>query len=130
MWLECGFQNNLVCSVMIDVVSAGPPGDDISPELDRLIRQRGRDLRLRKVDQQNAVKIVNHLIESLLEFLKNNEDQPFFRGVSVLTSGSYYEMVKVRNMNTDKNQLVVSNRKSLGWYQELIYNTVQKFGIF
>lgn len=86
-------------SVMIDVVSAGPPGDDVSPELDRLIRQRGRDLRLRKVDQQKAVKTVNHLIDSLLEFLKNNEDQPFFRNVSVLTSGSYYEMVKVRNMN-------------------------------
>jgi len=97
---------------MIDVVSVGThPGDDISPELDRLIKQRGRDLRVRKVDQQNAVKIVNHLIESLLEFLKNNEDQPFFREVSVLTSGSYYEMVKVRNINTDKNQLVVSKSK-------------------
>lgn len=91
-------------------------GDDcsISPELDRLIRQRGRDLRLRKLDQQKAVKIVNHLIDSLLEFLKNNDDQPFFREVSVLTSGSYYEMVKVKNLNDnfEKNQLVVSNRKS------------------
>uniref|UniRef100_A0A673L9L5 Uncharacterized protein n=1 Tax=Sinocyclocheilus rhinocerous TaxID=307959 RepID=A0A673L9L5_9TELE len=76
-------------------------GDDssISPELDRLIRQRGRDLRLRKLDQQNAVKIVNHLIDSLLEFLKNNDDQPFFREVSVLTSGSYYEMVKINKPN-------------------------------
>uniref|UniRef100_A0A671L4C2 Uncharacterized protein n=1 Tax=Sinocyclocheilus anshuiensis TaxID=1608454 RepID=A0A671L4C2_9TELE len=67
--------------------------------LDRLIRQRGRDLRLRKLDQQNAVKIVNHLIDSLLEFLKNNDDQPFFREVSVLTSGSYYEMVKINKPN-------------------------------
>ncbi|XP_043072957.1 cyclic GMP-AMP synthase [Puntigrus tetrazona] len=76
-------------------------GDDtsISPELDRLIRQRGRDLRLRKLDQQNAVKIVNHLIDSLLEFLKNNDDQPFFRDISVLTSGSYYEMVKINKPN-------------------------------
>ncbi|RXN26274.1 60S ribosomal L11 [Labeo rohita] len=76
-------------------------GDDSSilPELDRLIRQRGRDLRLRKLDQQKAVKIVNNLIDSLLEFLKNNEEHPFFREVSVLTSGSYYEMVKINKPN-------------------------------
>lgn len=82
-------------------VSSGTPGDvsSISPQLNRLIRQRSRDLRLRKFDQQSAVKIVNHLIESLLEYLKNNEDHPFFRDVSVLTSGSYYEMVKVKNIN-------------------------------
>lgn len=78
-------------------MSVGTPGDDISQELDHLIKQRGRDLRLRKVDQQNAVKIVNHLIESLLKFLKENE--PLFKDVEVLTSGSYYEMVKVRNKN-------------------------------
>ncbi|ROL48697.1 Cyclic GMP-AMP synthase [Anabarilius grahami] len=82
-------------------VSSGTPGDvsSISPQLDRLIRHRSRDLRLRKVDQQSAVKIVNHLIESLLEYLKNNEDHPFFRDVSVLTSGSYYEMVKINKPN-------------------------------
>lgn len=64
-----------------------------------MIRQRGRDLRLRKTDQQQAVKLVNHLIDSLLDFLKNNEDQAFFKEVSVLTSGSYYEMVKVNLEN-------------------------------
>ncbi|XP_042633014.1 cyclic GMP-AMP synthase-like [Cyprinus carpio] len=102
-------------------------GDDssISPELDRLIRQRGRDLRLRKLDQQNAVKIVNHLIESLLEFLKNNDDQPFFREVSVLTSGSYYEMVKINKPNEfdimlklKVPRLVLSNLEE---YQGLFY---------
>ncbi|XP_003200687.3 cyclic GMP-AMP synthase [Danio rerio] len=82
-------------------ISTGTPGDDacISVELERLIRQRGRDLRLRKLDQQKAVRTVNHLIDSLLEFLKNNEDQPFFRDISVLTSGSYYEMVKIHKPN-------------------------------
>ncbi|XP_051991396.1 cyclic GMP-AMP synthase-like [Xyrauchen texanus] len=81
--------------------SPGTIGDDliISSELDRLIRQRGRDLRLRKNDQQNAVKLVNNLINGLLEFFKNNEDQPFFREVSVLTSGSYYELVKINKPN-------------------------------
>ncbi|CAM4631020.1 unnamed protein product [Leuciscus chuanchicus] len=112
--------------VRSDVVSAGPPGDDISPELDRLIRQRGRDLRLRKVDQQNAVKIVNHLIESLLEFLKNNEDQPFFRNVSVLTSGSYYEMVKINKPNEFDIMLKLKvpriEMSELEEYQGLFYN--------
>ncbi|XP_057210929.1 cyclic GMP-AMP synthase [Triplophysa rosa] len=81
--------------------STGTTGDDrfISPELDRLVRQRARDLRLRKTDQQRAVRIVNHLIDSLVDFLKNNEDQAFFKEVSVLTSGSYYEMVKINKPN-------------------------------
>uniref|UniRef100_A0A8C1UTS7 Cyclic GMP-AMP synthase n=1 Tax=Cyprinus carpio TaxID=7962 RepID=A0A8C1UTS7_CYPCA len=85
----------------------------------------GRDLRLRKLDQQNAVKIVNHLIESLLEFLKNNDDQPFFREVSVLTSGSYYEMVKINKPNEfdimlklKVPRLVLSNLEE---YQGLFY---------
>nr|QNT09613.1 cyclic GMP-AMP synthase-like protein [Ctenopharyngodon idella] len=82
-------------------ISFGTPGDvsSISPQLDRMIKQKSRDLRLRKVDQQSAVKTVNHLIESLLEYLKKNEDQPFFRDVSVLTSGSYYEVVKINKPN-------------------------------
>lgn len=81
--------------------SRGTTVDDVlvSPELDRMIRQRGRDLRLRKTDQQQAVKLVNHLIDSLVDFLKNNEDQAFFKEVSVLTSGSYYEMVKINKPN-------------------------------
>ncbi|KAI4871807.1 hypothetical protein NFI96_002125 [Prochilodus magdalenae] len=71
----------------------------ISPALDRLIRQRGRDLRLRKVDQQYAVKLVNNLVKNLEKFLKDNEEQPFFRDVSVLTTGSYYELVKINKPN-------------------------------
>lgn len=108
----------LFCHAFL-TVSAGTPGDvsSISPQLDRLIKQRGRDLRLRKVDQQSAVKIVNQLIESLLEFLKNNEDQPFFREISVLTSGSYYEMVKVKNINDniEKSASSVKEGKEFGF---------------
>ncbi|KAK7138592.1 hypothetical protein R3I93_015893 [Phoxinus phoxinus] len=111
---------------MINVVSVGTPGDDVSQELDRLIKLRGRDLRLRKVDQQNAVKIVNHLIESLLDFLKNNEDQPLFRDVSVLTSGSYYEMVKINKPNEFDIMLKLKvprlEMAELEEYQGVFYN--------
>ncbi|XP_062842043.1 cyclic GMP-AMP synthase [Trichomycterus rosablanca] len=71
----------------------------ISAELDRWIRQRGRDLRLRLADRQHAVKLVNDLKKDLLKFLKENEEQPFFRDVSVLNSGSYYELVKINKAN-------------------------------
>ncbi|XP_060798928.1 cyclic GMP-AMP synthase [Neoarius graeffei] len=71
----------------------------ISNELDRWIRQRGRDLRLRLVDRQNAVKLVNNLIKDLVKFLKENDEQPFFKHVSVLNSGSYYEYVKINKPN-------------------------------
>lgn len=30
-----------------------------------------------------------------MKFLKENDEQPFFRDISVLNSGSYYELVKV-----------------------------------
>lgn len=68
----------------------------ISSELDRWIRQRGRDLRLRLADRQQTVKLVNELKKDLLKFIKDNDEQPFFRDVSVLNSGSYYELVKVK----------------------------------
>ncbi|XP_036422482.1 cyclic GMP-AMP synthase [Colossoma macropomum] len=71
----------------------------ISPVLDRMIRQRGRDLRLRQVERQRAVKLVNTLVTNLQKFLKDNEEQPFFRDISVLTTGSYYELVKINKPN-------------------------------
>lgn len=41
------------------------------------------------------MKLVNKLIKDLMKFLKENDEQPFFKHVSVLSSGSYYEYVKV-----------------------------------
>ncbi|KAM9415076.1 cyclic GMP-AMP synthase-like isoform 1-T2 [Salvelinus alpinus] len=78
------------------------PGDElapISPELARWIRVRAQDLKLRQSDRQWAVDLVNHLRESLLVFLKNSDEQPYFQSASVLSSGSYYEMVKILNPN-------------------------------
>ncbi|KAB5530944.1 hypothetical protein PHYPO_G00135140 [Pangasianodon hypophthalmus] len=71
----------------------------IPNELDRWIRQRGRDLRLRLAERQPAVKLVNNLRRDLVKFLKENDDQPFFRDISVLNSGSYYESVKINKPN-------------------------------
>ncbi|XP_066531057.1 cyclic GMP-AMP synthase isoform X2 [Hoplias malabaricus] len=71
----------------------------ISPKLDRWIRQQGRDLRLRQVDRQLAVKVVNDLVKELQKFMKDNTDQPFFRDISQLNTGSYYELVKITKPN-------------------------------
>ncbi|MBN3312371.1 CGAS synthase, partial [Atractosteus spatula] len=34
-----------------------------------------------------------------MDFLKDNKEQPYFRDVTKLTTGSYYEMVKIHNPN-------------------------------
>ncbi|KAK6327358.1 cyclic GMP-AMP synthase isoform X2 [Coregonus clupeaformis] len=77
-------------------------GDELAPisqELARWIRLRAQDLKLRQSDRQWAVDLVNHLRDSLLVFLKNSDEQPYFQSASVLNSGSYYEMVKIHNPN-------------------------------
>ncbi|XP_024297517.1 cyclic GMP-AMP synthase isoform X2 [Oncorhynchus tshawytscha] len=71
----------------------------ITPELARWIRLRSQNLKLRQSDRQWAVDLVNHLRDSLLVFLKNSDEQPYFQSASVLNSGSYYEMVKIHNPN-------------------------------
>ncbi|KAJ8273065.1 hypothetical protein GJAV_G00096970 [Gymnothorax javanicus] len=67
----------------------------LDPAVCDLIKRRGKNLGLRKTDQQQSAKLVNNLRNSFLDFLKNNTKQPFFRSVAVLNSGSYYEMVKI-----------------------------------
>ncbi|KAL2080378.1 hypothetical protein ACEWY4_024171 [Coilia grayii] len=79
----------------------------VSPKLDRWIRQRCRDLTLRRVDTQRAAKIVNHLRDGLLEFLKNNQERPYFRQATVLNSGSYFEMVKINSPNEFDMMLIL-----------------------
>lgn len=74
-------------------------GSPIPSELDRWIRQQGRDLRLRQADRNKAVTLVNNLKKDLMKFLKENDEQPFFRDISVLNSGSYYELVKIIKPN-------------------------------
>ncbi|KAJ8384962.1 hypothetical protein AAFF_G00196280 [Aldrovandia affinis] len=62
------------------------------------IKQQVKHLGLRRTDRQRSAKLVNHFREKLLDYLKNSE-QPAFRSVTVLNSGSYYEMVKINEPN-------------------------------
>ncbi|XP_062386171.1 cyclic GMP-AMP synthase [Sardina pilchardus] len=79
----------------------------VSPALDRWIRQRARDLTLRRVDTQRASKVVNSFRDGLLEFLKNNQEKPYFRQAKVLNSGSYFEMVKINSPNEFDMMLIL-----------------------
>ncbi|TSK31360.1 Cyclic GMP-AMP synthase [Bagarius yarrelli] len=96
----------------------------IPNELDRWIRQRGRDLRLRQSDRKHAVKLVNNLRKDLIKFLKENVEQPFFKDVSVLNSGSYYELVKINKPNEFDIMLKLSTPR-------IIWNSLEKYkGLF
>ncbi|KAL0962443.1 hypothetical protein UPYG_G00340080 [Umbra pygmaea] len=98
----------------------------ISPELAQWIRFRAEKLKLRLDDRKWAAELVNHLRDSLLEFLKKSDDQPYFQLARVLNSGSYYEMVKIHNANEFDIMLTFPPPSRLNWtelgqYQGLFY---------
>ncbi|XP_036371861.1 cyclic GMP-AMP synthase [Megalops cyprinoides] len=72
---------------------------EVPPTLSRRIKQRAQAVSLCRANQQRAAELVNHLRDKLLDFLKGNTEQPYFRSVIVLNSGSYYEMVKINDPN-------------------------------
>lgn len=67
----------------------------VSPKLTNWIKLNAKDLKIRLTDRRWAAEVVNDFRENLLRFLKNNDDQPFFQSAEFLTSGSYFEKVKV-----------------------------------
>ncbi|XP_026202924.1 cyclic GMP-AMP synthase [Anabas testudineus] len=69
----------------------------ISPELANLIKQRAKELKIRKAARSWAAQVVNDFRENLLKFLKNSTDQPFFQSAEFLSSGSYFENVKIHS---------------------------------
>lgn len=87
----------------------------ISPELSRWIRLRAQDLIIRQSDRQWAVELVNNLRDNLLDFLKNNDEQPYFKSADWLTSGSYYEMVKIHNPNEFDMMVKLQSPSRLKW---------------
>ncbi|KAJ7999996.1 hypothetical protein DPEC_G00200230 [Dallia pectoralis] len=87
----------------------------VSQELARWIKLRAQDLKLRQRDRQWAVELVNHLRDSLLESLKNSDEQPYFQAATVLNSGSYYEMVKIQNPNEFDMMLKLQPPSRLKW---------------
>uniref|UniRef100_A0A673B1M6 Cyclic GMP-AMP synthase-like n=1 Tax=Sphaeramia orbicularis TaxID=375764 RepID=A0A673B1M6_9TELE len=69
--------------------------ESVPPELAGWIKERAKALKIRQTDRRWAAEVVNDFRENLLKFLKKNDDQPFFQTAEFLTSGSYFEKVKI-----------------------------------
>uniref|UniRef100_UPI003AAC349A cyclic GMP-AMP synthase n=1 Tax=Centroberyx gerrardi TaxID=166262 RepID=UPI003AAC349A len=80
---------------------------EISPQLARWIRLRAQELKIRQKDRQWAAEQVNDFRDSLLKFLKNNDDQPYFQSAEFLNSGSYFEMLKIHSPNEFDMMLIL-----------------------
>lgn len=73
---------------------AEEPGS-ISPELAQWIRSNAEDLKIGQKDRSWAAEVVNDFRDNLLRFLRNCNDQTF-QSAEFLTTGSYFEKVKVK----------------------------------
>ena len=67
----------------------------ISPELANWIKLNAKDMKIRQKDRSWAAEMVNDFRDNLLKFLRSSKDQPFFQSADFLTTGSYFEKVKV-----------------------------------
>ncbi|XP_014895201.1 cyclic GMP-AMP synthase [Poecilia latipinna] len=67
----------------------------IPPHLAHWIKLRAKELKIRQKDRSWAAELVNDFRENLLRFLKNSSDQPLFQSADFLTTGSYFEKVKI-----------------------------------
>lgn len=67
----------------------------VSPKLASWIKLNAKELKIRQGDRRLAAELVNDFRENLLKFLRNNSDQPFFQSADFLTTGSYFEKVKI-----------------------------------
>lgn len=69
--------------------------NNVSPEVASWIKQCTKSLKIPKADRSWAAEVVNDFRDNLLKFLKSSTDQPFFQSAEFLTTGSYFEKVKV-----------------------------------
>ncbi|KAG7218644.1 hypothetical protein INR49_019961 [Caranx melampygus] len=69
----------------------------VSPRLTKWIRENVEDLKIRQADRSWAAGIVNDFRDNLLKFLRSSSDQPFFQSAEFLTTGSYFEKVKIHS---------------------------------
>ncbi|KAG7219313.1 hypothetical protein INR49_019117 [Caranx melampygus] len=69
----------------------------VSPRLTKWIRENAEDLKIRQADRSWAAGIVNDFRDNLLKFLRSSSDQPFFQSAEFLTTGSYFEKVKIHS---------------------------------
>ncbi|KAI1901773.1 hypothetical protein AGOR_G00037850 [Albula goreensis] len=73
-----------------------------------------------QTDQQRAAKLVNHLRDNLLEYLKNNK-KVLYKSPTVLNTGSYYEKVKINDPNEFDMMLLIPTPR-LNWTELEGYN--------
>lgn len=69
----------------------------IPPDLAHWIKLRAKELKIRQKDRSWAAEVVNDFRENLLRFLRSNSDQPVFQTADFLTTGSYFEKVKIHS---------------------------------
>ncbi|XP_071356061.1 cyclic GMP-AMP synthase [Trachinotus anak] len=69
----------------------------IPPKLAKWIKDNAEELKLRQTDRSWAAWMVNDFRENLLKFLRSSSDQPFFQTADFLTTGSYFEKVKIHS---------------------------------
>lgn len=81
----------------VEVSRAEEEPVSVSPELSNWIKLNSKNLKIRQTDRSWAAEVVNDFRDNLLKFLRSNSDQPLFRKAEFLTTGSYFEKVKVRS---------------------------------
>ncbi|KAM7384691.1 hypothetical protein PAMA_011853 [Pampus argenteus] len=86
-----------MCSFAVEETQMDEEHVSISPQLANWIKFNTKELKIRQTDRRWAAEVVNDFRENLLKFLKTNDDQPFFQSVDFLTSGSYFERVKIHS---------------------------------
>ncbi|KYO19747.1 cyclic GMP-AMP synthase-like [Alligator mississippiensis] len=59
------------------------------------IKERVKSLPLKHDERAKAAGIINEFIDSFISYLKKCEERPYFKEVTKMTTGSYYEFVKV-----------------------------------
>ncbi|KAM9339821.1 cyclic GMP-AMP synthase [Symphorus nematophorus] len=71
----------------------------VSPELANWIKLNAKDMKIRQKDRSWAAEVVNDFKDNLLKFLRSSKEQPFFQSADFLTTGSYFEKVKIHRPN-------------------------------
>ncbi|KAI9514451.1 hypothetical protein NQZ68_033569 [Dissostichus eleginoides] len=69
----------------------------ISPELSSWIKANAHELKIPQTDRRWAAEVVNDFRDNLVKFLRSSSDQPFFQSADFLTTGSYFEKVKIHS---------------------------------
>uniref|UniRef100_A0A3B4YNZ1 Mab-21-like HhH/H2TH-like domain-containing protein n=1 Tax=Seriola lalandi dorsalis TaxID=1841481 RepID=A0A3B4YNZ1_SERLL len=101
----------------------------ISPQLTKWIKDNAEDLKIRQGERSWAAAVVNDFRENLLKFLRSSSDQPFFQTAEFLTTGSYFEKVKIHSPDEFDMMLKLQAPSRLIMTEEVTthYNTLAWF---